>query len=163
MADDKEPQQVVISSGVTGLVAALARIVVNLSSEKALTLFVCAGFGWMLFSTLKAASEDKAAQARNAEDARERDRQFYTQQRDMDRSHCDAREDKRQRDKREDDTKLQAFFAAELEKGRAAITELTSEVGKLRAAVQKLEAILPKKSVEEDPCPLNRNSKITIP
>lgn len=119
-------EQVVVTTGLMGLVTSLAKIVAGLTTDKALTLFVCAGFGWLLFITLKSTSEDKASQVRTAEDARERDRQFYTQQRDIDRRHCDDREDK-----------LRTFFGAETDKNRTALAELAVRLQRLEGAVHK--------------------------
>lgn len=142
MADAPKPvptsadQPVVVTTGTLGLVAALAKILAGLTTDKALTLFVCAGFGWLLFITLKSTSEDKAAQVRMAEDARERDRAFYAAQRDADRKHCDDREDKRQRDKEKDEDKLKAFFAAESDKQRIVLTEMGLRMSRLEGIVR---------------------------
>lgn len=124
------PQELNINTGTIGLVTTLARIISGLTTDKALTLFVAAAFGWLLFTMMQQSNQEKTNRDRTYEDSRERDRR-----------HCDDREDKLAKDQAFEAERVRLFFAqqAELtrkfhveenEKIRTAVADLTRMIGR---------------------------------
>jgi len=74
---------------VTGPVSGAANAVQKLSkipTDKLLVLFVCFGFGFLLYEDKREGAERAATQIRTFEDSRESDRKFHEQQREKDRT-----------------------------------------------------------------------------
>jgi hypothetical protein len=74
---------------VTGPVSGAANAVQKLSripTDKLLVLFVCGGFGFLLWEDKRQGAEQNAAQMRTFEDSREADRKFHESQREKDRT-----------------------------------------------------------------------------
>jgi hypothetical protein len=120
----------------------LLRTVVNLRAEQFLIvilLVVLVGFGLLVNSVIRTQSEDRAYNLRQSEESKEKDRQFYTKlmdearekdrlfyqsQREIDRKHCDQREDE-----------LRKFVHEEREKDRTVVTSLNLEITRWRDVI----------------------------
>ena len=131
------PQEITINSGTAGLITTLARIIAGLTTDKALTLFVAAAFGWLLFSTMQQANQEKGNTARMYEDSRERDRR-----------HCDDREDKLVKDQALEADRVRLFFAQQAELTRKFHVE---ENEKIRSAVAELTRTIARKFPDKVP------------
>jgi hypothetical protein len=87
-----------------GAVVVLTRIVAGLTNEKLLLLVVICAFSYMTFSVMSGMAEERATTARRSEESRV-----------LDRQHCDDREDKRERERKEEAREMRQFFAAQAE------------------------------------------------
>lgn len=102
---------------ITGPVSAAAASVEKLSklpTDKLLVLFVCVGFGFLLWEDKRQGAEQSAAQLRAFEDSREADRRFHESQREKDR----------------------AFFSKEREADRAVISSVGAKLEAIERAVR---------------------------
>lgn len=131
------PQELNINTGTLGLVTTLARIISGLTTDKALTLFVAAAFGWLLFTMMQQSNQEKTNRDRTYEDSRERDRR-----------HCDDREDRIAKDQNAEAERVRVFFAQQAEIGRKFQNE---ENEKIRGAVADLTRMIGRKFPDKIP------------
>lgn len=134
--DRPVPQELTINSGTLGAVATIARVLNGLTNDKMLTIFVVAGFGYMLFTTMQQANIDKGNTQRMYDDSRERDRH-----------HCDDREDKMARDSAVEAEKIRKWYADQSDANRK-FEAIERE--KIRAVIEELTRIINKKFPPKD-------------
>lgn len=123
---------------VTGPVTAGANAVQKLSripTDKLLVLFVCAGFGFLLYEDKREGAERAASQMRTFEDSRESDRKFHEQQREKDRTFF-ARE-------READRAAMFSLGQKLEAIERAVRAKTNEDSEVLAPIERTGAKMP--------------------
>lgn len=101
----------------------------KLPTDKLLVLFVCAGFGFLLWEDKRQNAEQSAAQLRAFEDSRETDRKFHESQRDKDR----------------------AFFSKEREADRAVISAVGAKLEAIERAVRAKVDRLNQEQQDEEP------------
>lgn len=101
----------------------------RLPTDKLLVLFVCTGFGFLLWEDKRQNAEQSAAQLRAFEDSRETDRKFHESQRDKDR----------------------AFFSKEREADRAVISAVGAKLEAIERAVRAKVDRLNQEQQDEEP------------
>lgn len=93
------------------------RTLTGLPVDKLLTLFVCLGFGFLLYEDKRSQGERDASLMRTFEDSRENDRKFHSEQREKDRS----------------------FYSRERELDRTAIGALAMKIERVETTIWKLK------------------------
>jgi uncharacterized protein HemX len=99
-----------------GAVVGGLRTLTSLPLDKMLTLFLCLGFGFLLYEDKRAQSERDAQRTRAIEDSRENDRRFHSEQREKDRT----------------------FYSRERELDRTAIGSLALKIERIETSIWNL-------------------------
>lgn len=105
------------ANSIGALVSGL-KTLTSLRLDQLLVLFVCGGFGFLLWEDKRTQAERNAHQLRAFEDSRENDRRFHSEQREKDRT----------------------FYARERELDRTALGALALKIERVETSIWKWKA-----------------------
>lgn len=126
--EEPAPDPITVTGPTTAALAAADRVA-RLPLDKLLVLFVCAGFGFLLWEDKRQGAEQNAAQLRAFEDSRESDRKFHEQQRTRDRE----------------------FYSREREADRAVINSVGTKLEAIERAVRAKVDRMNQQHQDEEP------------